>query len=390
LSGHIPALDGVRGIAILAVCAMHMTVLSGGPLLDRLWMQAGVFGFSGVDLFFVLSGFLITGILLDSKSSAHYFRNFYARRVLRIFPLYYAFLAVVLLVMPRFHQLASHTLGPDDGSAAWYWTYLCNFAIARHRSFPRGPLSVTWSLAVEEQFYMLWPAVVLLLSRRRLIQLCLALGIVALLTRVVLWSRGADWITLYVLTPCRMDSLAAGALVAAVARGPGGVPALLPWARRCAVAALLLAIALICWQGTHWTFVPPAELVGYTVLAALFSSFLPIAISSPACSLMGRVLGGRVLGLFGRYSYAIYLFHDPIRTLIREKLLDPNLLPTVLGSHVPAQLLFYAVALTLTTGLAWLSWTCFERPLLRLKRFFPSGKRAHSAVLLPATSVCPA
>ena len=374
LSRHIPALDGVRGMAILAVCLFHMTVMQPASRLDRAWASAGLFGWAGVDLFFVLSGFLITGILLDSKGSPGYFRNFYARRVLRIFPLYYAALFLFVVVLPHFQSLRSHALAPTDGSPLWYWAYLCNYSIAYHRAFPHGPLSVTWSLAIEEQFYMIWPAVVLLLSRRQVIRACLTIGVLALVTRALLSRWGADWTSMYVLTPCRMDSLAAGALVAAAARGPGGIRALLPMARIVGAVSLLLAAGLFIWIGNDWQFRAPGQILGYSVLAGVFASFLPIAITLPARNWRGRFLTSRVMRLFGRYSYAMYLFHQPVRTLLRDRLLKPDHFRAIHGSMLPAQLVFYVVALLLVTGIAWMSWVCFERWFLSLKRFFPTQR----------------
>lgn len=381
LSHHIPALDGVRGMAILAVCIFHMTVMTPACGLDRVWARIGLFGWAGVDLFFVLSGFLITGILLDSKGSPNYFRNFYARRVLRIFPLYYAALTLFLILVPRFPSLKAHALAPEDGSPIWYWAYLCNYSIAWRDSFPHGPLSVTWSLAIEEQFYLIWPALVLLLSRRQLIGACITVGVLSLLARAGLVWRHADWISPYVLTPCRMDSLAAGALIAAAARGPGGVRTILPYARWGGAASGMLMVGLFVWMGADWQFRGPGQIFGYTLLAALFASMLPIAFAPTAGNFAGRFLSSRLMRLFGRYSYAMYLFHQPVRTLLRDRVFTPDRFPTILGSKLPAQLAFYVIALALTTAVAAVSWACFERHFLNLKRFFPV-RRAQAAASL--------
>jgi peptidoglycan/LPS O-acetylase OafA/YrhL len=162
-----PRLDGVRGIAILLVLVYHLTLYGGmapnGPFLDRLWRTWTLPLGLGVDLFFVLSGFLITGILLDTKDGPDYFRNFYARRFLRIFPLYYATLAATFLLIPAVRL-----------DAVWYWTYLINYRFA-DVGWPRvAYLGHFWTLAVEEQFYLVWPALVFFVPRRVLPWLCVA------------------------------------------------------------------------------------------------------------------------------------------------------------------------------------------------------------------------
>jgi peptidoglycan/LPS O-acetylase OafA/YrhL len=157
---HTPALDGIRGIAILLVLVHHFTLFDPITSVGAWLGFVALLGWSGVDLFFVLSGFLITGILIDARTSDRYFISFYARRTLRIFPLYYlvVFLCfVVLPYFPRWHELlVGHANLPE-----WpYWTYLVNFSIAERDAFQHGVLDVAWSLAIEEQFYLLWAVLV--------------------------------------------------------------------------------------------------------------------------------------------------------------------------------------------------------------------------------------
>ena len=197
VGNRLPALDGLRGIAVLLVLAFHCRYFfppwmekSARPTLD-------VLGWSGVDLFFVLSGYLITGILLDTKDSSSYFRTFYARRSLRIFPLYFSFVAAVLLLAQwRVHGF-------------WYLTYLSNWQPGH--GVNDGYLSHLWSLAIEEQFYLIWPAVVWFVPPGRLKWICIALAVTAAGLRPFAGSQDQ---AAYRLTPCRMDSLALGAFVA--------------------------------------------------------------------------------------------------------------------------------------------------------------------------------
>src|SRR5438445_1418758 len=200
---------------------------SSSPLIDRLDFLISRTGWIGVDRFFVLSGFLITGILYDAKESNHYFRNFYVRRVLRIFPLYYGALIIFLVVLPwlRPGNPAVQSMTRD---AVWYWTYLSNVRIA-HNGGDFGAIGHFWSLAIEEQFYLIWPVVVLALRRRQLQACCLACVIGALFVRVGLNVAGNETAA-FVLTPARIDALAVGAYLALSARGPAGLNPTSRWA----------------------------------------------------------------------------------------------------------------------------------------------------------------
>jgi peptidoglycan/LPS O-acetylase OafA/YrhL len=383
LAGHVPALDGIRGLAILMVMVYHLTLLPGATGVDRVWASMAAFGWAGVDLFFVLSGFLITGILWEAKGGGHYFRNFYARRTLRIFPLYYAVMVLLLVVLPRLPHPQAARYGAVGGEQVWYWTYLSNFAIGLRHQWNLGSLDVSWSLAIEEQFYLLWPTVVLLLNRRALMSFCAAVAGVALLTRIFLTLAGVHPIALTVLTPCRMDGLAVGAFLALAVRGPGGIAALLPRARAAAAVSLLLLAGLLAVQGPKWGVVRgPGQVLGYSLLAVFYGSILLLAVSRSKCGLLNRLFSHCLLTTFGRYSYALYLFHLPISVCLRETALRPSRIPTLFGSHLPGQLLFYATGIGLSLATAWLSWRFYEGPLLSLKRFFPAARQPIGEVSL--------
>jgi peptidoglycan/LPS O-acetylase OafA/YrhL len=248
LSSHerLPVLDGIRGIAILPVIVYH-TVLHGGfdptTKVDRAFVRLSLFGWCGVDLFFVLSGFLITGILYDTRGSVGYFKNFYTRRVLRIFPLYYGFLVLFFLVL--FFLVLPFLLPQNDGLCSvrkeqvWYWTYLVNIAIA-YRGWPSDLIIAHfWSLAVEEQFYLFWPLVVFLFPRRTLMSLCCLMIGGGLVLRIVVRMLGYH-VAASVLTVCRMDELAIGGLLALSARDPCIFPELLRWAKMAILPAFIL------------------------------------------------------------------------------------------------------------------------------------------------------
>ncbi|HEY7898160.1 MAG TPA: acyltransferase, partial [Gemmatimonadaceae bacterium] len=238
---HFAPLDGLRGIAILLVLIHHFgAVMTPASHVDYLFLHVTGWAWVGVDLFFVLSGFLITGILLESIDDPRYYRTFYARRALRVFPLYYAFLlALSFIILPLIRLLAAH--GVVSVGAEWLgnpvtrqpqiWLYLTNHLIAV-RGFAAVPAftAVFWSLAVEEQFYLVWPTVVRHMQREYLLWFAYAAIVVAFCFRVWIhfsgtWSPDAA----YVLTLARMDALAVGAVIAMLVRRPDAVVRLRRW-----------------------------------------------------------------------------------------------------------------------------------------------------------------
>jgi peptidoglycan/LPS O-acetylase OafA/YrhL len=384
---RVPALDGVRGLAILLVILFHHTLMRQETLFDRVYVNLARLGWSGVDLFFVLSGFLITGLLVDSKGGPHYYRNFYIRRTLRIFPLYYAFLFYTLRVSPWLWpdtQLAAMARDAMAGrSEAWYWLYGSNILFARDENFGHPNLAVTWSLAIEEQFYLVWPLVVALTSRRALMWTCGGLIVTSFALRTSLVLAGAHWIVPYVLPVCRMDALAAGALVAlAIRRDRGASPVaparLLTLARIVAPAAAVAVLAI--WyiedplDSGDWSE-PLMQTAGYTTLAIGYAALVALAATGPADSWFARFFSLSPLRTLGRYSYALYLFHVPVRRFIRDEYFPVASFPTWLGSPLPGQLLFYVAATAPALALAWISWHLYERQWLALTRYFPYPRR---------------
>ncbi len=219
--GHIPALDGLRGLAILMVMVIHQAGLVPKSALDRAVLMVLPLGEAGVDLFFVLSGFLITGILVASKGAPHYYRNFYARRFLRIFPLYYAVLFAVFFVLP--HLVPSpqskwgHVSGPNQ---LWYWAYLSNWYIAlKTRGPTHGVVDLSWTLSIEEQFYLTWPMVVALSSRRTLLAICAGLIASGPAFRLTMVAIGAADNWSHFLTPLAVRRAGRGGWPGAA--GPG-------------------------------------------------------------------------------------------------------------------------------------------------------------------------
>ncbi len=354
VSGRMPALDGLRGIAILLVLAHGFDVIqtSHGP--GRAVDLALDLGWIGVQLFFVLSGFLITGILLDTRRAPGYYKHFLIRRVLRIFPLYYAVLIVAFVIAPH----VVHVPPGHGDHQIWLWTYLTNFAEPFGRGEPVFPHF--WSLAVEEQFYILWPVVVYLVARRGTIAVGAVLVVVAIAARIYVRAHYNEQAA-YTFTPCRMDALAIGAITAALIRSER-VRALIAHhhATMMAVAGALVVIGGAA-LGHFFREGPNMQTSGYTIIAIGFALILVAAL--PPRRLPARLLGFAPLRAVGLYSYGMYVFHAPLHVYVGLPILE-----AINPTYGTATGVIYALVLGLVTlGLAMLSYHLFEVRFLRLK-----------------------
>jgi len=361
---HIPALDGLRGVAILLVIPHNADIFSNSaPWLWPVALLAHA-GWIGVQLFFVLSGFLITRNLLASRGHPHYLRSFYARRALRIFPLYFVTLFFGLVLLPQLMiyspgELASHQ------HQVWLWTFTSNWA--QPFGADVSGFSHFWSLALEEQFYLVWPFVVLLATGARLLWICVALVLVALLSRAFMQAEGVKPEMIYMFTFCRMDALAMGAAMAVVSQS---APAMQWIANQthsllAAVFGVLLAVAL--YSHTYSVFDPHTLVLGQTLLAAAFTVLVGSVGAIPPGTFghaLRRALEFHWLRRVGRYSFAMYVFHllliKAYDTPIREAL-------AFAGSALP---LLHALAFIVLSFLAgMLSYHLLEKHFLALKRF---------------------
>ena len=379
LAGHVPALDGLRGLAILLVAANHFFTAAQSNLSPAV-VKFVHSGWVGVDLFFVLSGFLITGILWDSRGTPHYFRNFYARRALRIFPLYYAAVFGVVVVLPLalgafasrgggFVRLGAEVQSIQDRQA-WLWAYGSN-VLQTLRSSDWSMAGHFWSLAVEEHFYLVWPAALLLFAGRRgAMFFCAAVAATALALRVAVVTTAFDTFNVYFLTFCRMDSLAVGGFIALAARGAGGLAPLIKPAKGVAIGT---GTALLVWMiargGLENHQDPLMQSVGFTVVAAFFAAVLLIVVAARPAGPTGRVFASPVLRWFGKYSYGLYVFHHLI-LFLTPLVLPSAKLREITGSTPLAALASIAINAALSIVAAYLSWHLYEKWFLRLKRFF--------------------
>lgn len=337
----IPQLNAVRGLAVLLVL-LHNT--DRYPSLHLQLISAN--GWMGVDLFFVLSGFLITGILVDTKESDGYFKNFYARRCLRIWPLYYSALLFMFVIVPLLRPSEAHIVF-EARSAPW-WAYplfLQNFLVPIP-TMATGLLGVTWSLAVEEQFYLVWPLVVRFCSVTQL----RAIAITAICFSPALrFYLSLHQVNIYSNTFCRLDGLMAGVLLALVLRTSSFVPS--RFVARAWVTFLVSAPLALVIEAFH------ARWIGFSLVALAAVSFIYLALFSTQRWLQS-LLTNRVLVYIGTISYGVYLLQkiplDAAKTFHMDK-------------HPFLALPITAAA---TFAMAALSWNLLEKPFLKLKRFF--------------------
>lgn len=366
---HLPQLDGLRALAFLAVAVSHW---APDFLIDDVpWG-------TGVQLFFVLSGFLITGILLRTRpaetgiSLATALKTFYARRVLRIFPLYYGVLAIALLF----------ALGPIRQTWPWHAAYLSNFHYAWHAHAPAvvDPFLHFWSLAVEEQFYLVWPLVALLASQRALPVILLVSIVSAAIFRISVDRFVPHLAAIRYLTPSCLDALAVGGLLAwtKAQSGAGGL-------RRLSRTCLWVSIA-----GLAICTVPLARLVDHEIGHRLGHTFLVIfygAVVGGAALGFGGILG-RALTLppllyLGKISYGLYVYHFFAAIVIDRCARAWG------GTAILQQPALLILAYSLfTLAAAAISWHFYERPINRLKRHFsyPTASRRKDTSLLPSTA----
>ncbi len=364
---RVPELDGLRGLAVLAVLIWHCV---GGALdLDQAWarwiLNALNLTWTGVDLFFVLSGFLIGGIMLDHCNASNFFKVFYARRTLRIFPIYYVVVLTYVLALggglARHHPVIQPLLEPQ--APLWsYFTFTQNFLFAHSGNGGAPWLRVTWSLAVEEQFYLCLPFVIFMVPRKRLGQVLAGLILSVPLLRVGLYDLPPrPGFAGYLLMPARADALLLGTLAAWLGRHEptrGWLSANVRLLRAALAVLFLGTVALHQWR---IDYISLGMLTwGYTWIAVFYCCLMLVAIHEKE-GLVTWVTRNKALRYLGRISYGVYLLHQIVHGLAHGLILNQA---PILRTWTDASVTGLAIAATL--ALAALSWHWFEQPLVEL------------------------
>lgn len=351
---YYPALDGLRGLAILLVVIYH----------NFGFLHYFFFGWLGVDLFFVLSGFLITDILLKTVEQPHYLRNFYMRRVLRIFPLYYLSLILFLILIPALVSYFNVSYYKEH--QVWLWTYLQNWLYIFNNPDKTNTLNHYWSLAVEEQFYLVWPLVILLVRKyNRLLILLLMLLAAVILLRLWIWNNHfpeLSYFNLYTFT--RIDGICMGSMLALLQRvSPRFIKNYMPWVIL-SFAALNFVFYFIN-RGNQFSF-PYLALIGYSTFAMIFTLLVNETVSGET-RIINQVFGIAPLKFLGRISYGLYIFHWPVHVLLLpqvNRILNGSITGTS-GAIVTALITSLAAIL-----ISWLSYRYIESWFLKLKERF--------------------
>ena len=359
---HCLELDGVRGIAIVGVTLYRYSkeldpAASPALAIARDFLSVGD---RGVDLFFVLSGFLITGILLNTKSKSGYFQNFIARRALRIFPLYFATMLVCLFIFP--FLLSTKVFDLPRSHQCFLWTYTPNFYMAWENSWCFGPLDHFWSLAVEEHFYLLWPFAVYFLSLNALLRISVAIVLGVGIIRTFASMRPEWTVAVDVLTVFRCDALCMGAILAVIMVQRDHVDRMIWFAKRCLPFVAIVSLVFVV-TGKRWMTLP------HTIIPALMVVVLAIIVNGKKSGCLNQQLRSPCLRWFGKYSYGMYIVQLPLVSL-----LPISTMIWALGleamNPLMISLVYLVTMVALTCVVAYVSFHQFENRFLRLKRHF--------------------
>ena len=364
---HYPAFDGLRGIAVLLVLWFHSSNFSYELNPDsyygitEIYYYFTIIGTTGVDLFFVLSGFLITGILIDTSHHKHILKKFYIRRSLRIFPLYYAVFFIFLayfIFMLGFNNI-------DNWKIFTHLFYIQNWSL-EYNSDVFMMLNHTWSLAVEEQFYLFWPLLFLFFYEKgqgvkQAIYLCLFMICLSWILRLYFMDLNRPKFA-YTYTISRLDGLALGALLSISC---AHYRKLLVKYRHLFLVAMgfLLSLLLIVLfsndigNGKH----DEMTRIGLMICTTLYTCLLAYIFLSDDTNLIKRCLSSNWIGRIGKYSYGIYIFHFTVMFILGNNLFEYEL------SYWESHLVLLIVGGLISFLLSWLSYKYFEKPILCLK-----------------------
>lgn len=358
LSEYIPELDGLRGIAVASVVIYHCHAKLDGTFL----LSIAQWGWAGVNLFFVLSGFLITGIILDSPAEAPFFKNFYARRALRLWPVYALLLLLHYFIVPI--VFGNWAWGWQEAKHAPWFVYLLFLQNIATVTIP-GTIGPTWSLAIEEQYYVVWAPLARAFKTRALLVFLIAAAVGSPLLRYLNIAGFTKTHTLL-----HLDGIAIGSLIAVIVRAWPASRAIWRGAGRAIIAVGVPGAFYFLYRGSAFSD---------SFLALLFGGMLLCAItSSGERSLYPLVLKFRGLAFLGKISYGLYMTHILTFSVIGafDRAMEPH--------GIRGNLAVVAVRLVLSVAVAAALWHGFEKPVLGLKRYFKIGSRPAEPLKLPA------
>lgn len=368
---YIPAFDGWRGVGVILVMLAHCYPYT---ITRPFWVA--------MDLFFVMSGFLISGILIDSKGNSNYYKNYITRRVLRVFPLYYFVLFLSFLVIPNiFPRVMGTNYGYYLKHQLWFWLYGQNWLFSV-TGFPKNQTMVHfWSLAVEEQFYIFWPLIIKLFDAKKLIRVCIGIILFSVYFRLSLGYKFGLKVTYpYMATLSRMDSLSIGAILAVLIRTNK------KWLERyttpfALVSASLAISGVIYYKSANFLAVPSI----YTFVDIFAGCVLlySLSINKPWIIRLGD---HPVFRFLGKYSYGIYVYHYIIFNVLQYNV--QPILALRIQSPFMVVLLVGILTIALSVGVSLLSFHYLELPFLKLKKYFSYQKRRTDSptLIYPETS----
>lgn len=339
---YYPELNGIRAIAAFMVILFHY--FSEGPFPDII-KKISVLGQTGVTLFFVLSGFLMTRILINEKSSPNFFKVFYIGRILRIFPLYYFFLILFYILSP----ILSETTNNFDDPKWTFFVFLQNIPMTFQMPF-NGP-GHFWSLAVEEHFYLVLPILVFFLSQKALKYLLYIIILLAILFRVLILSQGFE---IYQFTLTIMDGLAIGSLLAIYEKNNGF--SMLNPKKIATFFIILIIVFLIFWLAFSSKAVFFVQIIKFTIIAFVFLLLILFAISSNDKNIVKKLLLTKFMQFSGKISFGLYVFH-PLCFLILQKEFRFNNI-----------LVDFLISIFTTFSISSLSFYLFEAKFLKIKK----------------------
>lgn len=346
----VKGFDGWRGVGILFVVLAHY--------FPSAFIGAWVF----MEMFFVMSGFLITGVLMDSKTKGNYYKRFMERRILRVFPLYYLCLFILFFLIPS----SWIDLSYYRSHQAWFWLYAENWLYAIDGWPTVKALHHFWSLAIEEQFYILWPLVVWLFTPKGLIRFCVFLFFFSIVFRNAGMRFGFVMPFPYVATLGRMEGITLGAIIAVMVRNPNWKAVLEKYTYVITVCSGLISLLIFCLAGSMKFQDPLHYTLNYTIVDIFFAGMITMTLCSGELAGWKKILNLPIFRQLGIMSYCIYIFHYPIQNMVETNF--RGYFAHLTGSGIAAKLIADLMAVLITIPVVFVFHKRVELPLWKIKK----------------------